>query len=165
MPDYDELWDQYANEFNAKLEITNNGDWNKLDEEEQEIAALWKLTADMYSSGFEDFFLSWGYECYSYAMRGIQRMIDANMEEDEEDEETESDLTDVYTLFDDAYTEIFSPFENDDRIKSYEDIGQYLTQTDEDTLEEVFAEFDEDLGPILCKKAYKFYCEKLNKKP
>ena len=162
MQDYDELWDQYASEFNDKLENANSGDWSKLDEEEQEIAAIWKLAADMYSGGFEDFFLSWGFECYSYVMRGIQRMIDANMEEDEDDD---ADLDDVYNLLDDVYTEIFEPFENDDRIKSYEDIGKYLTQTDEDVLEEVFDSFDDELGPLLCKKAYRFYCENLNKQP
>lgn len=42
------------------------------------IAALWKLAADMYSGGFDEFFLNWGYDCYSYAMRGIKRIADAN---------------------------------------------------------------------------------------
>ncbi len=78
MKDYDELWNQYAIEFNNKLESANGGDWNKLDEVEQEIAALWKLTTDMYSAGFDEFFLNWGYECYSHAMRGIRRVTDAD---------------------------------------------------------------------------------------
>ena len=34
MKDYDELWNQYAIEFNNKLESANGGDWNKLDEVE-----------------------------------------------------------------------------------------------------------------------------------
>ncbi len=49
MEDFDELWNTYAIEFNDKLENANNGDWSKLDEYEQEIAALWKLAADVYS--------------------------------------------------------------------------------------------------------------------
>lgn len=78
MEDYDELWNQYAIEFNNKLESDHDGDWNQLDEIEQEIAALWKLTTDMYSGGFDEFFLNWGYNCYSYAMRGIKRIANSN---------------------------------------------------------------------------------------
>lgn len=46
MKDYGRLWDDYSNEFNSKL-VDSNGDWSKLDEDEQEIAALWKLFVDI----------------------------------------------------------------------------------------------------------------------
>ena len=41
MDDYGKLWHNYSIEFNSKL-VNSNGDWNKLDEDEQEIAALWE---------------------------------------------------------------------------------------------------------------------------
>ena len=158
MKDYDELWNQYAIEFNNKLESANGGDWNKLDEVEQEIAALWKLTADMYSAGFDEFFLNWGYECYSYAMRGIRRVADADSGMEE------TSCNEVYELFDNAYTKVFARFENDERIRAYADIIQYFTADDEEILEETYDIFDEKLGPLFCERAYKFYCEKLKKR-
>lgn len=55
MDDYGKLWDNYSIEFNSKL-VNSNGDWNKLDEDEQEIAALWKLFVDINNGGFIQFF-------------------------------------------------------------------------------------------------------------
>lgn len=149
--DYDELWNDYAGEFNEKLESENGGDWSALDETEQEIAALWKLAADMYSGGFDEFFLNWGFDCYTYVMRGIKRVS-----------ESDKGVKNVYKLFEKAYTKVFARFENDDRISSYEDIVQYLTEKDEKILEKTYDEFDEKLGPLLCEKAYVYYCETLN---
>ena len=152
--DYDELWNEYAGEFNEKLESENGGDWSALDETEQEIAALWKLACDMYSGGFDEFFLNWGYDCYTYAMRGIRRVA-----------ATDKGVSKVYKLLENAYTKVFARFGNDERIKSYADILQYLTEKDEKILEKTFDEFDEKLGPLLCQRAYEYYCEKLNMKP
>lgn len=158
MEDFDELWNAYAIEFNDKLENANGGDWSKLDEQEQEIAALWKLAADVYSNGFDEFFLMWGYDCYSYAMRGIKRIADANSGLEK------VDCNNVYKLFETAYKKVFARFENDDRIKSYEDIVKYLTEKDEEILEKTYEDFDEKLGPLLCERAYEFYHDKLGKK-
>lgn len=158
MKDFDELWDAYAIEFNDKLENANGGDWSKLDEQEQEIAALWKLAADVYGGGFDEFFLRWGHECYSYAMRGIKRIADANSGL------KKIGCNNVYKLFEGAYNKVFARFENDERIKSYEDIAQYLTENDEKILEKTYEDFDEKLGPLLCQRAYEFYHDKLNKR-
>lgn len=152
--DYDELWNEYAIEFNDKLEDLNGGDWSKLDETEQEIAALWKLAADVYSGGFDEFFLNWGYDCYTYAMRGIKRVSEEN-----------SGVEEVYELFETAYTKVFARFEDDDRITEYADIIKYLTDEDKEILERTFDEFDEELGPMFCEAAYEYYCETLKKKP
>jgi len=157
MKDYDELWNRYAIQFNDKLENACGGDWNKLDETEQEIAALWKLAADMYSGGFDGFFLTWGYECYICAMRGIQRITDANTGL------KKTGCNRIYQLFDTAYTKVFAQFENDGRIKAYSDIPQYLTGEDQAVLEQTYEAFDEKLGPLLCQRACEFYCEKLKK--
>ena len=154
MVDYVDIWDEYSIEFCKKLEYQCGGDWSKLDETEQEIAALWKLACDMYMSGFDDFFLSWGFDCYSFAMRGIKRVAD-----------TYSDCNKVYKLFDKAYKRVFARFENDKRIKAYGDIAQYLNLKDRIILMRTFNAFDKRLGPILCESAYKYYCEKLKQKP
>ncbi len=157
MQDYDELWNEYAIAFNDKLENDHGGDWNRLDEAEQEIAALWKLAADMYSGGFDSFFLNWGHTCYSYAMRGIKRIADTNTGL------KKTECNNIYKLFDTAYTKVFARFENDERIKSYEDIIQYLTGEDEKLLEKTYDSFDEKLGPLLCTRAYEFYSENMKK--
>ena len=159
MEDFDELWNEYAIAFNNKLEEENGGDWSSLDETEQEIAALWKLAADMYSGGFDEFFLNWGFDCYSYAMRGIKRIADDN------GGLKKAAVNNVYKLFENAYSKVFARFENDERIKSYEDIVQYLTEKDEKILEKTYEDFDEKLGPLLCQRAYEYYCKKLDKTP
>lgn len=155
MEDYDELWNDYASEFNEKLESKLGGDWSKLDETEQEIAALWKLAADMYSGGFDEFFLNWGFDCYSYAMRGIKRIADSGLDK--------AGCNSVYKLFDKAFNKVFARFENDKRIKSYADIAEYLTDKDMKVLEKTYESFDEKLGPLLCQRAYEYYCKNLGK--
>ena len=79
MAEIEDIWDTYSIEFCKKLEYDCNGDWSRLDPDEQEIAALWKLTADMYNGGFAQFFCNWGYDCYWYAMRGIKRIGDVKL--------------------------------------------------------------------------------------
>jgi len=157
MRDYDELWNGYAIQFNDKLESANHGDWSKLDETEQEIAALWKLAADLYSGGFDQFFLSWGYDCYSYAMRGIRRVAEANAGL------KRVGCHRIYQLFDTAYQKVFARFEHDDRIQSYAEIAGALTEEDQEILDKTYETFDEKLGPLLCQRAYEFYCETLKK--
>ena len=80
MDDYGKLWDNYSIEFNSKL-VNSNGDWNKLDEDEQEIAALWKLFVDINNGGFIQFFCNWGFQCFCYAMRGLKRIDDTSLYE------------------------------------------------------------------------------------
>lgn len=71
MTDYVKLWDDYSIQFNKTLEYDFNGDWNQLDQEEREIAGLWKLLVDGYNGGFEQFFCNWdtldiGMLCVAY---------------------------------------------------------------------------------------------------
>ena len=80
MDDYGKLWHNYSIEFNSKL-VNSNGDWNKLDEDEQEIAALWKLFVDINNGGFIQFFCNWGFQCFCYAMRGLKRIDDTRLTE------------------------------------------------------------------------------------
>lgn len=145
--DYDELLNEYAGEFNDKLESENGGDWSKLDETEQEIAALWKLVADTYNGGFEQFFTNWGYECYWYAMRGIQKIGDRTLLE----------------LLHNTYLDVFDKFREDTRLTYYSDIFDYLTEEDEDILRETNIAFWEEHGGRLCEEAYRFYHDGLKK--
>ncbi len=141
MEEYSELWDEFANEYNDKLEDELDGDWSKLGETEQEIAALWKLTADVFNEGFLEFFVNWGYDCYTYAMRGIERV----------------GCEKLYKLLENAYNKVLARFENDAGIESYDDIFDKITEKDEEILEDVFEKFDEEYGEELCEKAYKYY--------
>lgn len=145
--DYDELWDEYSGEFNKKLVFDCGSDWSKLDETEQEIAALWKLVVDTNNGGFEQFFTNWGFECYWYAMRGIQKIGDKTLLE----------------LLHGTYLRVFDKFREDKRLTYYSDIFEYLTEEDENILRETNTAFWEEHGERLCEEAYKFYCEDLKK--
>ena len=148
MSDFEDKWDAYSIEFCKKLEYDCGGDWSRLDPDGQEIAALWKLVADMYNGGFEQFFCIWGYECYWYAMRGIQRIGDTKLLE----------------LLHNTYTNVFDKFREDERLTYYSDIPQYLTEDDENILMETDTTFWEGEGEILCQTAYEFYHDNLMKK-
>lgn len=147
MVDYVDLWDRYSIEFCKKLEYDCGGDWNKLDETEQEIAALWKLVVDVYNGGFVQFFCNWGYDCYQYAMRGIRRIGD----------------NELFELFNSTYVNVFDKFQDDKRLTKYWDIPQYFTEEDENILDDTDNEFWDNAGEILCKMAYEFYCDSLKK--
>ncbi len=141
-------WDKYAMDFCKKLEDTMKGDWDKLDADEQEIAALWKLVVDMYNGGFVQFFCNWGYTGYWYAMRGIQRMGDRSLLE----------------LLHHTYMEVFDKFREDNRLKAYWDIHEYLTEEDNRILYETDGQFYDTEGERFAEMAYHFYAETLQKK-
>lgn len=145
--DYDELWDNYSGEFNKKLVFDCGSDWKKLDETEQEIAALWKLVVDTNNGGFEQFFTNWGFECYWYAMRGIQKIGDRTLLE----------------LLHGTYMNVFDKFREDTRLTYYSDIFDYLTEEGEDILRETNIAFWEEHGERLCGEAYRFYHDGLKK--
>lgn len=147
MVDYVYIWDEYSIEFCKKLEYQCGGDWNKLDEDEQEIAALWKLVVDIYNGGFVHFFCNWGFDCYWYAMRGIQRIGDKKLLE----------------RLNSTYKNVFDKFKDDKRLTKYWDIPQYLTEEDEKILRDTDTEFWDKEGEILCKMAYEFYHDNLKK--
>ena len=143
----EDLWDKYSGEFNKKLVYECGGDWNKLDRDEREIAALWKLCADTNNGGFEQFFTNWGYECYWYAMCGIKRM----------------GCTELLERLHYTYTDVFDKFREDERLTYYSEILQYLTDEDEEMLMDLNTSFWETNGEELMKRAYKFYHDELEK--
>lgn len=142
MADYEQLWEDYSIEFNSKL-VDFDGDWSKLDEEEQEIAALWKLDVDLNNGGFLEFFCNWGYECFYYAMRGLKHI----------------GHTSLSKLLEDTYHDIFEKFKDDTRLTTYEDILQYLTEEEIERLEAVDEQFWETECDCLAQMAYEYYHE------
>lgn len=147
MEDYVDLWDEYAIQFCKTLEYTMHGDWAKLDDDEQEIAALWKLLVDMYNGGFMQFFCNWGYTGYWYAMRGLQRI----------------EAYSLFQLLHQTYTDVFDKFKEDSRLEAYWDIPEYLTEEDEAYLDQTDQLFYEKEGAIFAERAYYFYCNTLKK--
>ena len=131
MADYGNLWDDYSIEFNSKL-IDSGGDWSRLDEDEQEIAALWKLYVDINNGGFIQFFCNWGFQCLCYAMRGLKRIED----------------TSLYDLLDDTYCNVLDKFKNDTRLTAYWDIPEYLTDEDMERLDAA----DTQIGRASCRE-------------
>ena len=146
MKDYDNLWDDYSIEFNSKL-IDSGGDWSRLDEDEQEIAALWKLYVDINNGGFIQFFCNWGFQCLCYAMRGLKRIED----------------TSLYDLLDDTCCNVLDKFKNDTRLTAYWDIPEYLTDEDMERLDAADTQFYETECEHFTKMAYEYYSQTLKK--
>ena len=146
MKDYDNLWDDYSIEFNSKL-VDSGGDWSRLDEDEQEIAALWKLYVDINNGGFIQFFCNWGFQCLCYAIRGLKRIED----------------TSLYDLLDDTYCNVLDKFKNDTRLTAYWDIPEYLTDEDMERLDAADTQFYETECEHFTKMAYEYYRQTLKK--
>lgn len=146
MADYGNLWDDYSIEFNSKL-IDSGGDWSRLDEDEQEIAALWKLYVDINNGGFIQFFCNWGFQCLCYAMRELKRIED----------------TSLYDLLDDTYCNVLDKFKNDTRLTAYWDIPEYLTDEDTERLDAADTQFYETECEHFTKMAYEYYSQTLKK--
>lgn len=149
MEDYLKLWDDCSIQFNETLQSDFCGDWSQLDQEEREIAGLWKLLADGYNGGFEQFFCNWGYPGYRYAMCGLQKIGD----------------TALLERLHNTYQQVFEKFKTDPRLKAYWDIPQYFTEKDEAILEETDRYFWDGAGEHFAKLAYEYYHEQLQKQP
>ena len=108
--DLDKKWFDFTIQFVNKLS-ENNDDWDALSEQEQELAALWKLEADMYNGGFIQFFCNWGYTCYLHAIRSLTRL------------EAKQALSIIQQQY-----QIIQRLENDERLKELWDIPKYLTK-------------------------------------
>jgi len=67
MENLDKKWFDFTIKFAEKL-AQNGENWDVLSEKEQELAALWRLEADMYNGGFIQFFLQLGI-CLLFARR------------------------------------------------------------------------------------------------
>jgi len=108
--DLDKKWFDFTIKFAKKLS-ENGGDWDTLSEQEQELAALWKLEADMHNGGFIQFFCNWGHNCYLHAIRSLTRL------------KAEQALNIIQQQY-----QIIQRLENDNRLKELWDIPKYLTE-------------------------------------
>jgi hypothetical protein len=69
-----EIWNKkwYKITLNSVEIISkNNGNWDAISSEEQQIVALYLLEIDMKNGGFLTFFCNWGYICYLNAISGL----------------------------------------------------------------------------------------------
>lgn len=57
--DIHDIWYEYAVLFVEKKNESEQG-WASLNSNEQDIAALWLLEADVFNGGFIQFFCNWG---------------------------------------------------------------------------------------------------------
>ncbi|WP_334077145.1 DMP19 family protein [Paenibacillus sanfengchensis] len=137
-----DAWYDFAGAFvHKKNESTLR--WQALTSDEQEIAALWLLEADMYNGGFIQFFCNWGEEAYLYAVRALQA-IGAER---------------ALELVVSGYACI-ERLEQDDRLTQLWDIPKFLTTEEEARLDELDQRFWEDPDGI-AETAYRYYAVKL----
>ncbi|MDR2284851.1 MAG: DMP19 family protein [Sphingobacterium sp.] len=73
MENLDKEWFDFTIRFVDKLSA-NKENWDSLTEQEQELAALWRLEADMYNGGFLQFFCNWGPVCFEHAIRALTKL-------------------------------------------------------------------------------------------
>ena len=149
MADYIALWGHYSIQFNKTLEFDCEGDWDRLDQEEREIAGLWKLLEDTYNGGFKQFFCNWGYTGYWYAMCGLRKIGDRELRD----------------RLHRTYMEVFDKFKEDPRMKAYWDIPRYFTREDTAVLKQTDEYFWDTAGEAMARRAYEYYHDEVKKEP
>ncbi|CAH1190726.1 hypothetical protein PAECIP111890_00120 [Paenibacillus sp. JJ-223] len=140
--DIHDLWYDYAIAF-VSLKNNSARGWGDLTPEQQEIAALWLLEADVFNGGFVQFFCNWGEEALVHAVRALQTIGAAD------------ELTYVNACFD-----CIRHLENDERLTELWDIPRFLTDQEEqqlDTLDQRFWNGESQIAP----KAYEHYARTL----
>ncbi|GAB2959965.1 hypothetical protein GCM10027048_29260 [Hymenobacter coalescens] len=131
--DIDQLWDELTTPCLRKLS-QHQGQWEALSPDEQNLAALWKLEADMYNGGFVQFFCNWGYECYGYATRGLAH-IGAQQ---------------GLALVKQAY-QVIEHLGEDERLSELWDIPRFLTAAEAAQLNELDRRYWEDADQVAAK--------------
>lgn len=137
----DGKWFDSTIKYVEKL-TANGGDWNALSEQEQELASLWKLEADMYNGGFIQFFCNWGYECYQHAVRCLEKL------------KASCSLDIVQQQY-----RIIQRLENNDNLKELWDISKYLTEEENKIINDLDVLYWDDNDNIVEKtfEVYKDY--------
>jgi len=130
-------WFDFTSQFVEKLN-EHNGDWKKLSESEQELAALWKLEIDIHNGGFLQFFTNWGIECYENAVRCLQK-INA--------EKSLQIISSSYTIID--------KYKDDKRLTSYQDLYHIISESEIKKIDELdhrYWELPDDIFELTFKK-------------
>lgn len=103
-----------------------DGDWQRLSGVEQELAALWKLEADMNNGGFVQFFCNWGFDCYQFSRRALNNIQAYDALKIIEKE---------FAIID----AVFARYKNE--MKEYWDIPRYLEEGEIEELNRLDEEF------------------------
>lgn len=139
LADIDKKWFDFTSTYVTKLNETGGRDWTTLNEEEQELAALWKLEMDMYNGGFIQFFCNWGYDCYTHAIRCLKKL------------KADQCLTIVTNQY-----SVLQRLEGDERLKSWGDIPKYLTEEELELLDALDQEYWDNTDNIQ-EKTFEVY--------
>lgn len=116
-------WFDFTSQFVDKLN-KNNGDWRKLSESEQELAALWKLEMDMHNGGFLQFFTNWGVECYENAVRCLHKI------------KAEKPLRIITAAY-----KVIDKYKDDKRLGSYQDLFDIISETEVEKINQLDQEY------------------------
>ncbi|NRR22901.1 DUF4375 domain-containing protein [Brevibacillus sp. MS2.2] len=138
--DIHDVWFDFAAAFVQKK---NASGWNTLTSQEQEIAALWLLEADVYNGGFLQFFCNWGEEAYIYAVRALQAIGAVHALE----------------IIQSGYACI-EHLSEDNRLTQLWDIPQFLTEEEAERLDKLDQSFWEDQDRI-AEVAHQYYVQQL----
>lgn len=126
-----ELMDSAVDRLHAK-----DSNWKSLTLRDQELAALWKLEADMNNGGFVQFFCNWGIECYYISVKALKNICANKMLEIIELE---------FSIVNTAYKR------SEDKIEAYWDIPKYITEkeiAELDRLDAAFWEYPDDISEL-----------------
>ncbi|MGF7029220.1 hypothetical protein J2T17_000125 [Paenibacillus mucilaginosus] len=138
--DIRDIWFDFAAAFVRKKDASG---WDTLTSQEQEIAALWMLEADVYGGGFLQFFCNGGEEAYIYAVRALQAIGAVHALE----------------VIKSGYACI-EHLSEDDRLTQLWDIPKMLTEEETDLLDKLDKRFWEDQNR-LAEIAHRYYVHQL----
>ena len=138
LTELDKKWFDFTSAYVTKLNEAKQ-DWYALTEEEQELAALGKLEMDMYNGGFLQFFCNWGYDCYLYAVRCLNKM------------QATQALGIIQSQF-----EIVNRLEGDERLQSYLDIYKLLTKEELEKINRIDEDYWHNTDDIM-NKTFEIY--------
>ncbi|WP_426452295.1 DMP19 family protein [Paenibacillus sp. S-38] len=138
--DIRDIWGDFAEAFVQKK---NASGWDTLTPQEQEIAALWILEADVYNGGFLQFFCNGGEEAYICAVRALQAIGAVH----------------ALDVVQSGYACI-EHLSDDHRLTQLWDIPKFLTEKETEMLDKLDQRFWEDQDRIV-EMAHRYYVEQL----
>ncbi|MDK8180315.1 DUF4375 domain-containing protein [Paenibacillus sp. UMB4589-SE434] len=138
-----DICDTWFNFAMAFVDKKNESGWDALTSEEQEIAALWLLEADLYNGGFIQFFCNWGQAAYLHAIRALQAIGAVHALE----------------IIQSGYSCI-DRLSGDKRLAQLWDIPKYLTEEEIERLDKLDEQYWEDQDHI-AEMAHRYYVETL----
>jgi NAD-dependent DNA ligase len=133
LTELDDKWFSFTSKYVSKLNDANER-WEALTEQEQELAALWKLEMDMHNGGFVQFISNWGFDCYTHAVRCLKKLK----------------ATQALDIVQQQY-KIIQHLENDKRVKAVWDIADLLFEKELEQLEALDQDYCDNTDNIIQK--------------